>query len=59
MIFDNLASCSATVDNIVKNIKCKRYIQLSSIAVYRGRKMETQEDTASIVCIYDKFFSIR
>ena len=51
VIFDNLASCSATVDNIVKNIECKRYIQLSSIAVYRGRKMEMQEEMYDVMSL--------
>lgn len=58
VIFDNLASCSATVDNIVKNIKCKRYIQLSSIAVYRERKMEMQENMYDGMSIQPKIEDI-
>lgn len=43
VIFDNLASCSATVHNILSNAKCGRYIQLSSIAVYKKRALEIVE----------------
>ena len=34
IVFDNVAYCSAGVDNILSYIKCGRYIQVSSVAVY-------------------------
>ena len=34
IVFDNLAFSSSHVENILSNIKCSKYIQLSSVAVY-------------------------
>lgn len=43
IVFDNLASCSTTVNNILSNLKCNRYVQLSSIAVYKKRVLDLLE----------------
>lgn len=42
IVFDNLAYCSNYVKNILDNVVCKKYVQLSSIAVY-PRKMNLVE----------------
>lgn len=34
VVFDNLAYCSANANNILSNVQCGRYIQLSSVAAY-------------------------
>lgn len=34
VVFDNLAYCSLYVDNILSNVKCRKYIQLSSVEAY-------------------------
>lgn len=34
VVFDNLAYCSVNVNNVLSNVKCGKYIQLSSVEVY-------------------------
>ena len=34
VVFDNLAYCSLYADNVLSNVKCGKYIQLSSVAAY-------------------------
>ena len=43
-IFDNLAYAAKNVKNILSNVKCQKYIQLSSIAVYAMRKINLTEN---------------
>lgn len=44
VVYNNLAYCSNYVRNILDNIQCKKYIQLSSIAVYLNRKENIVEE---------------
>lgn len=44
IVFDNLAYCSNNVKNVLDNVKCDRYIQLSSIAVYPRKELLTEND---------------
>lgn len=44
VVYNNLAYCSDYVRNILENIQCKKYIQLSSIAVYLNRKENIVEE---------------
>lgn len=37
VVFDNLAYDARNVDNLLSNVKCHRYVQLSSIGVYNKR----------------------
>lgn len=43
IVFDNLAYCSNYVNTILSNVKCSRYIQLSSVEVYSPTKNNLQE----------------
>lgn len=43
VVCDNLAYCSNDVKNILDNVKCKRYIMVSSTAVY-NKHFDTKED---------------
>ena len=43
VVFDNLAYCSAYVNNVLSNIICGKYIQLSSIASYAVRVPNIKE----------------
>lgn len=43
VVFDNIAYCSLYVNNILSNVKCGKYIQLSSIAVYKNRNIGLSE----------------
>lgn len=47
VVFDNLAYCSNYVKNVLDNVVCKRYIQLSSIAVYPRKMNLVEEDFQS------------
>lgn len=38
VVFDNLAYCSNYVRNVLDNVKCNRYIQISSVEVYYPAK---------------------
>lgn len=44
VVFDNLAFSSSHVENILSSVICKKYIQLSSIAVYNTRKNNISEE---------------
>lgn len=44
VVFDNLAYCSLYADNILSNVKCRKYIQLSSIAAYAQRTPDMSEN---------------
>jgi len=43
VVFDNLAYCSKYVNNVLSNLKCEKYIQLSSIAAYTTRVPNMKE----------------
>lgn len=43
VVFDNLAYCSSYVDNVLSQVKCGKYIQLSSVEVYREKKISLKE----------------
>lgn len=43
VVFDNLALDSTNVYNLLSNVKCGKYIQLSSIAAYRTRVVDMKE----------------
>ena len=43
VVFDDLAYCSEFVNNVLSNVKCKKYIQLSSIAAYKTRVVDMKE----------------
>lgn len=43
VVFDNLAYCSNFVKNVLSFVKCKRYIQLSSVEVYCPTKPDLKE----------------
>ena len=45
VVFDNLAYCSNYVRNILSNVKCSRYVQLSSIAAYFFREANMKESS--------------
>ena len=44
VVFDNMAFCSNYTENILGNVKCDRYIQISSIQTYRELSMDMKED---------------
>lgn len=44
VIFDNTALCSNYTDNILSNVSCDRYVQISSIQTYRELSMNMQEN---------------
>ena len=44
VVFDDLAYCSENVDNVLSNVKCGKYIQLSSIASYVNRVPNMKEE---------------
>lgn len=44
VVFDNLAYCSAYVYNILSNVQCGKYVQLSSIAAYVDRITDMKEE---------------
>lgn len=44
VVFDNLAYCSENVNNILSNVKCKRYIQLSSVEAYEKLICDMHEE---------------
>lgn len=44
IVFDNLAYCSENVNNILSCVKCGKYVQLSSIAVYANRIPDMKEE---------------
>lgn len=43
VVFDNVSCGSLGVNNVLSNVKCKKYIQLSSIAVYNLRTINMSE----------------
>lgn len=43
VVFDNIAYCSKFARNILDNVRCARYVQLSSIAVYGRFAPELEE----------------
>lgn len=43
VVFDNVSCGSMGVHNILSNVRCNKYIQLSSIAVYGRRLMDMKE----------------
>lgn len=43
VVFDDVAYSAKNVKNILSNVVCKKYVQLSSIAVYNTRKSELKE----------------
>lgn len=43
VVFDNLAYCSNYVKEILENVKCGKYVQLSSVEVYSPTKMNLME----------------
>lgn len=44
VVFDNLAYCSNYAENVLNNVKCGRYIQLSSVEEYKELSMDISED---------------
>ena len=44
VVFDDLAYCSIYVDNVLSNVKCGKYVQLSSIASYLNRSANIKEE---------------
>lgn len=44
VVFDNLAYCSNYVRNILSVVKCKKYIQLSSMEAYLDKKIDLREE---------------
>lgn len=44
VIFDNLAYCSKYADNVISNVKCGKYVQLSSIESYLNLSPDTKEN---------------
>lgn len=44
VIFDNTAFCSNYTDNILSNVSCDRYVQISSIQTYKDLSMNMQEN---------------
>lgn len=55
IVIDTSAYCSASVDNILKNVKCGRYVQVSSVAVYptTGDVLKNEEDFDSLIEKYE------
>lgn len=43
VVFDNLAYCSNYVDNVLSVVKCKKYVQLSSVETYLEKKKDLKE----------------
>ncbi len=43
VVFDNLAYCSEYAFNILSNVVCGKYIQLSSVEAYKNLKVEMKE----------------
>lgn len=43
VVFDNLAYCSNYVKNLLSVVKCRRYVQLSSVEVYTPTRMNIEE----------------
>ena len=43
VVFDNMAFCSNYVENILSNVQCDRYIQISSIQAYKDLSMNMPE----------------
>ena len=43
VVFDNLAYCSNYVKNVLSCVKCRRYIQISSVAVYLSHHADIKE----------------
>lgn len=44
VVFDNLAYCSVNVKNVLSNICCGKYIQLSSVEVYQRMRPDMREE---------------
>ncbi|MBO6294020.1 MAG: Coenzyme F420 hydrogenase/dehydrogenase, beta subunit C-terminal domain [Selenomonas sp.] len=43
VVFDNLAYCSEYADNVLENVQCKRYVQLSSVEAYKNLHIDMKE----------------
>lgn len=43
IVFDNLAYCSIYADNVLSNINCNKYIQLSSVETYKDMIIDMKE----------------
>lgn len=56
VVFDDLAYCSAYVREILDNVKCDRYVQLSSVVVY-GPKKEGMQETYFDASSYEMAWS--
>ena len=50
VVFDNLAYCSNYVKEILDNVQCKKYVQLSSVAVYTNRSLDMKEEIFDASC---------
>lgn len=44
IVFDNLAYCSNYVKEVLGNVRCGKYVQLSSVAVYIPKKENIEEE---------------
>lgn len=44
VVYDSLAYCSNDVENLLDFVKCHRYIEISSAAVYRQLHQDTKEE---------------
>lgn len=44
VVFDNLAYCSIYADNILSNVKCGKYVQLSSVIAYGVLNRDLREE---------------
>jgi len=44
VVFDNLAYCSKFANNVLANVKCGKYIQLSSVEAYANMAIDMKEE---------------
>lgn len=44
VVFDNLAYCSLYANNVLSNVKCKKYIQLSAVEAYGNLQIDMREN---------------
>lgn len=44
IVYDNLAYCSENVYNVLTNVSCRKYIQLSSVEVYQNMLPDMKEE---------------
>lgn len=45
VVFDDLAYCSNYAENVLENVRCGRYVQLSSVEVYKILSMNISEES--------------